>query len=44
MHREKFIHRDIKPANILLVKMSENFILYKLGDPGIGKNIDSIGP
>ncbi len=42
MQKHNFIHRDIKPANILLVKVSPSQTLYKIGDPGLAKNMDSI--
>lgn len=42
MHKNNMIHRDIKPENIFLVKLSESKILYKIGDPGIAKNIETI--
>ena len=35
-------HRDVKLANIFLVKLSESKILYKIGDPGIAKNNETI--
>ncbi len=42
MHKNDLIHRDIKPDNIFLVKLSESKILYKIGDPGIAKNMSTI--
>ena len=42
MHENQFIHRDIKPENILLVKFSKDITLYKVGDPGIAKDLNHI--
>lgn len=40
LYKQKMIHRDIKPANIFL----NNYGVYKLGDYGLARTIDSEDP